>query len=124
MFPLPSTGSIAGTVTGVTNKSICTVMHPITVTDWQLCVTTGGVEIDTLILIGKSLAGTGAFSAFGTITVTGTRTALDVIDGSVTSTDLATGDDIIVARAAGTETGVAVVTPYIQYRETFVNSDN
>ena len=122
--PMPSTGALNGTVTSATSKSIITVMQPITLKDWNLSVTTGGVMIDTNVLIGKSLAGTGAVSAIGTITLTGTKTALDVVDGSLTATNFSTGDDIVVQRAAGTETGVAVVTPYFQYVENFEQADS
>ena len=122
--PMPSTGALNGTVTSSTSKSIITVMQPITLKDWNLSVTTGGVMIDTNVLIGKSLAGTGAVSAIGTITLTGTKTALDVVDGSLTATAFSTGDDIVVQRAAGTETGVAVVTPYFQYVENFEQADS
>lgn len=124
VLSLPATGALNGTVTSGTTKGIFTAMNPMTVTDWNIVTTTAGTMIDTLVTIGKSLAGTGTVVVFGTATMTGTQAAQTVIDATCTATDFATGDDIVIARAAGTETGVGAVTPYIQYRETFVIGDN
>lgn len=124
VIALNSTGSLVGTSTTVASKAIFTAMNPMTVTDWNVAVTTAGTMVDGVLTIGKSLAGTGAVVVFGTCTATGTQAALTVLDGTCTATDFATGDDIVVARAAGTETGVMVGIPYIQYREAFVGSDN
>lgn len=120
-------GAIAlnGTVTSTTTKGVITVMQPCTVIDFNAVVLVAGTAVDTKLLIGKSLAGTGAFSPFGTITLTGTQNAATVIDASVTSTAFSTGDDIVLSRAAGTETEAALrVDAYIQYAETFEAADN
>ena len=122
-----NTGAIAlnGTVTSATTKGVVTVMQPCTVIDWNLAVLIAGTAVDTTVVIGKSLAGTGAFAPFGTITLTGTSAAATVRDGSVTATAFSTGDDIVIARGAGTETEAAIrVEAYIQYAETFEAADN
>ena len=117
--------ALNGTVTSTTDLARVTVMQPITVSDANVSILVAGTAVDTNLLIGKSLAGTGAFAALGTITLTGTQTADSVIDATVTATSFSTGDDIIVARAAGTETETAIlVKPYVQYKETFVESDS
>lgn len=117
--------ALNGTVTSVTEKARMTVMQPMKVTDANLTVLIAGTAIDTNVVLGKSLGGTGTFSAFGTFTLTGTKTANSVIDGSVTETTFVNGDDIVFARAAGTETETAIrVQPFVQIVENFVESDS
>lgn len=116
--------ALNGTVTSTTAKQSHTFMHPVTVKDFNAVVTIAGTAVDTNLLLCKSAAGTGALSAIGTITLTGTKTANQVIDATATETDFSTGDDIVVARAAGTETETAIrAKVYVQFTERFVDSD-
>jgi len=108
-----------------------TVMTNITVKDFNLEVLvgatcTGTSEVSTqiyLLTVGKSAAGTGAYAAFGTATV-GTAGAADlsVIDGSVTETNLAAGDDIVFRAEIGTALGdnSLVARANVSYVEHFV----
>lgn len=120
-------GAIAlnGTVTSTTEKARSTVMEPITVTDMNVEVLVAGTAVDTKVVLGKSLGGTGTISAFGTVTLTGTKTANSVIDATATATNFVAGDDIVFARLAGTETETAIrVQGVVQYKERYVQSDN
>lgn len=84
-----------------------TVMTGITVRDFNVEVRTGatctGAGAWTL-KVGRSAAGTGTISAFGTAAIS---TAADgtVVDGTVTETDFSAGDDIVFYHDAGTALG-------------------
>ena len=120
-------GAIAlnGTVTSTTEKARSTMTESITVTDMNVEVLIGGTAVDTKVVLGKSAAGTGTIVPFGTVTLTGTKTANSVIDATVTATNLDAGDDIVYARLAGTETETAIrAQGVVQYKERFVQSDN
>jgi hypothetical protein len=117
--------ALNGTVTSTTAKAAFTAMHPIRITDWNVAVVVAGTAVDTNLILCKSAAGTGALSAVGTITLTGTKTAASVIDGSLTATSFDTGDDVVLARAAGTETEATIrVNAFVQYQEAFQTGDN
>ena len=125
-MPIPGEAiAINGTVTSTTEKARVTVMSPITVNDLNVSHLVAATNVDSILLVGKSLGGTGTFSALGTVTLTGTNTANQVTDATVTSTDFVAGDDIVVARAAGTETETAWRGKvYVQYKEKYVQSDS
>ena len=112
--------ALNGTVTSTTGLARMTCMEALTVKDANFSVLVAGTAADTNLILGKSLAGTGAISGFCTATLTGTQTASSVIDATVTETDFAVGDDIVFARAAGTETETAIyVAPHVDYVEKF-----
>jgi hypothetical protein len=73
----------------------------ITIDDATIVSPTGGTAAGPTLLIGKSLAGTGAVENFGTHTF-GTDADNTQADIAVTATDLAAGDDIVISVAAGT----------------------
>ncbi len=118
---LLDTAALNGTAAAATDQ-VYTVMAPITVTDWNVRVTTAGSGTLRNVILGKSLGGTGTVTAIGTIAV-GTASADTVKDGTVTSTSLVAGDDLVV-QIAGTGATVAVVAPVVQYVEKFVVSDS
>jgi len=113
-----------GTDASATEVSACrmTVMTPITVKDWNAFAVAGGTNATRSIILSKSAAGTGASAAIGTI-ATGTNATGAVLDGSVTETDLSTGDDLIV-ETIGTSTTVENLSPVVSYVEAFVESDS
>ena len=104
-------GSAAAAQTVYNRK---TMMMAVTIKDWNLevltgatCTGTGGVTTEVWTLkLGKSAAGTGTISNIGTITV-GTAGAANgtVVDGTVTETNLAAGDDLVWYTDAGTALG-------------------
>ena len=118
---LLDTAALNGTAAAATDQ-VYTFMTPVQVQDWNVRVTTAGAGTSRDVILGKSLAGTGAVTAIGTITV-GTASVDTVTDGTVTATSFATGDDLVV-QLAGTGATVAVVAPVVQYVETFVESDS
>ncbi len=118
---LLDTAAMNGTAAAATDQ-VYTVMSAITVTDWNVRVTTAGSGTLRNVLLGKSLGGTGTVVAMGTIAV-GTASVDTVKDGTVTATDLVAGDDLVI-QIAGTGATVAVVAPVVQYKERYVQSDN
>jgi len=117
---LLNTAAMNGTAAAATDQ-VHTVMEPITITDWNVKVTTAGNGTARQVILGHSLAGTGSVSAIGTITV-GTASADTVTDGTCVETNISAGDDIVI-QLAGTGATVAVVCPVVQYVERFVESD-
>ena len=141
----PRWGALRNTVLAATSDAIGsahsartelnrrTMMANITVKDFNLevltgatCTGTGGVPGETWVLtVGKSLAGTGAFAAFGTASV-GTAGQADdtVLNGSVTETNLNSGDDLVFAAEIGTALGsnALLARANISYVERYVGS--
>lgn len=78
-----------------------TLMENVTVTDWNLTLTTGGTGTEMAIVLGYALAGTGTFTAIGTMAL-GTNADATVVDGAVTATNLSEGDDLVIKSVLGT----------------------
>ena len=116
---LPSTGSLAGTdaaVTNLTKKKMSTASR---IVDAVAVYTAGGTDASEEVLtINTSLAGTGALVPIGTMTI-GTQATLDTVDIAVTETCLLVGDDIVLAKLAGTSAIVADVQIDLTVREAF-----
>ena len=121
---LEPTAALNGTDATATEVAACrtTVMQPITITDWNVHFVAGGTNATRSITLGYQSAGTGTTVPIGTI-ATGTQAANSVKDGSVTETNLTTGDDIVVT-TIGTSTTVENMLPTIQYKERYVQSDS
>lgn len=100
-----------------------TVMKPCTVTDWNYTVHTAGTGAAGLVYVSKSLGGTGTVTPFGTITL-GTNALCAVVDGSVTETSFAAGDDIFFQKGIGTTAGAWTGVATVLLRETFEVGDN
>lgn len=83
----------------------------------SLVQTTGGTGAQVL-KIRKSLAGTGAFAAFGTYTL-GTNADGSSGDFSVTETDFAAGDHIDIAIAEGTAARTDAVNFTMNFEELY-----
>lgn len=113
------TASLAGT-TAETELQRQTVMEATRVLDWNLQVATGGTSAGRSLLIGYSVGGTGTTVNIGTAAL-GTLADKTVLDGSITETSIADGDDIVIS-AIGTAAGAYVVTPVVLIREDFVNA--
>lgn len=117
---MPATGALNGTRAAAVELSRMTFMHNATVTDANAYLSAGGTQANISILVGKSLGGTGATSAIGTVAL-GTNASKSVVDGSVTSTDFANGDDLVIQVALGTATTVPNAIPYVNFKEHFVS---
>lgn len=118
MLQLQASGALNGTQAADTELQRVTFMHPATVLDWNVFYEAGGTSSNSAVKIGKSVAGTGAVTDIGTITI-GTQATDTVKDGSVTETEFDAGDDLVFERVAGTTTTVENVIPTILYREAF-----
>jgi hypothetical protein len=119
-----STGALNGTAAAAAAVTAHTFMQPVKVTDWNGRVTVGGTDAGVIsLIIGKSSAGTGAFAAIGTMALS-THAVDTVIDASLTTTAFSAGDDLVVQRSLGTSTSALVITPVVQYTETFEAGDN
>jgi hypothetical protein len=121
---LAATGALNGTVASTTAiaATVYTVMQPITVTDFNAFFVAGGTSTTQRIVLGYSLAGTGAITAIGTL-ASYTQAISTVADAAVTETNLSAGDDLVVG-AFGTSTTVENVKIVVQYRERYVQSDS
>jgi len=107
-------GALGSAASAQTEYNRKTMMMAVTIKDWNLevltgatCTGTGGVTTEVWTLkLGKSAAGTGSISNIGSITV-GTAGAADnsIVDGTVTETNLAAGDDLVWYTDAGTALG-------------------
>lgn len=112
-----ATGSLVGTA-AIALKDSHQFMAPAVVDDVEVFFVAGGTTTAQSFVVGKSLAGTGAFSTIGTIVV-GTQATGTTKAGSVTETAFAAGDEIQLY-AGGTAATVPNGIVAIQYRETFV----
>lgn len=124
---LGNKGSIDGTYQSAVDIVRHTFMKPATVVDWNLSILTGGTNLgaDVYFYLGKSAAGTGAVTAFGTadpLQGTGTYADASVLDASATETSFSAGDDIVF-QAIGTIGHAMVINPHIEYLETFEEAD-
>jgi len=117
---MPATGALNGSRAAAVEVSRMTFMHNATVTDANMFFVAGGSQANVSILLGKSFEGTGTFAAIGTFAL-GSHATLAVLDGAVTSTDFATGDDIVANVSLGSATTVPNVQPNINYKEHFVS---
>ena len=120
-FSFETTGSLAGTA-AIAEKGRHTFMEANTVTDMNVFFTAGGTSTAQSFVLGKSAAGTGTFSAVGTIVV-GTQATNTVKDGAVTATNFSAGDDVVL-KAGGTSAIVSDGIVRFQYKERYVQSDN
>ncbi len=82
----------------------------------QVRMTTGGTAAGPAITIGKSLAGTGAVTAIGTLTF-GTSANGAVASANLTNTEFDAGDEVIVSVLAGTAASSPVIVFALGYRE-------
>ncbi len=120
VLTLEPTGSLAGTAASAADVVRKKVMFPVRIIDAVGYYIAGGTDAGKeKLTINSSLAGTGALSAIGTMTIgtQATRTSKAV---AVTETDLVAEDEIVIQRVAGTSAIVANVQVDIGYREVFV----
>ena len=117
---LPLTGiTVAGTDAAVVPKFRIRCPKAITGTGGTYCAPLGGTDSTARqIVIGKSLAGTGAVAGFGTA-ISGTSATGASGAVTVTETSLAAGDHLVVQVAAGTSGSTARIDLAIEWVETF-----
>lgn len=84
----------------------------------RIRLTTGGTAAGPSIAVGKSLAGTGAVSQIGTVTF-GTNADGTPVSGTITATDYAANDEIVVTNLAGTAASTPVIIFSLGYVEVF-----
>jgi len=112
--------SVDGTIAADAEISRITAFTNIRAIEAQVPVHTGGTAAGPQFTIGKSLAGTGAVVAFGTINV-GTSADSTVLDIALTETDINDGDDIVVQKLAGTAAETPSISVILSYAENFIS---
>jgi hypothetical protein len=110
--------SVPGTAAADTELVRIPINRGIKVDAIRMVAMTGGTADGPTVQVQKSLAGTGAASDIATQNV-GTSADNTQFDLTVTQTDLAEGDVLIVSNAAGTAASTPKVTLNIEYRQDF-----
>lgn len=115
------TASLAGTVSSNTELDRFRLFEAVNVSGLNVTFQTGGTIAATMALVlGYSLAGTGAFTAIGTATLA-TNADNTCINGTCTTTALAAGDELVLCKL-GTSAAVNVAVAHVSYTEAFVNA--
>lgn len=123
-MPLNTSGALNGTSASAADVIRHRFMRPCTVQDWNGKAIVGGTDAGVIsLLIGKSVAGTGAVGVIGTMAL-GTHAVDTCINASCAETNFDSGDELVVQRSAGTSTSVLQVEPVAMLVERFVNTDN
>jgi hypothetical protein len=121
---LYNTGALNGTAAAAATVGRVRFMVPCCVEDIGGVATVGGTDAAVIsVLVGKSVAGTGAVSVIGTMALS-THAIDTAINGSVTATAFDAGDDLVIQRSLGTSTSVLDVLPYVLYVEGYQTSNN
>lgn len=115
------TASLAGTLATSTELERLRMFEAVSIQAWNVSLITGGTIAATAALVlNTSLAGTGALVPIGTATLA-TNANASVITGSVATTAMAAGDDLVLSQI-GTTAAVHVAIPAVSYVEAFVNA--
>ncbi len=115
----PTTGALNGTAAAAATLSQRQMLHPVRIISANAYYTAGGTDAGVLkVTINKSLAGTGAATVIGTLTI-GTQATASFKSITITETNLTTGDVLLLQRLAGTSIIVADVLLEVGYREEF-----
>jgi hypothetical protein len=110
--------SVPGTAAADTELVRIPITDYIKVEEVRLVAMTGGTADGPTVQIQKSLAGTGAAADIATQNI-GTSADNAAFNLTVTTTDLAPGDHLIVSNAAGTAASTPKVVVNIKYRPDF-----
>lgn len=114
--------SVSGTIASAAVLAQIRVPRAIRVTGCSSYCVTGGTAAGPSYTVGYSLAGTGAYTAFGTATIvksSGTGANNTGADCTVTETNLAAGDMLIIKSVAGTAAATPVANWTITFQELF-----
>lgn len=120
LMTLDRTGALNGTV-GATVLARYEIPYAATISDATFRIAVGGTEASLrTMLIGVSLAGTGATTNIGTQTL-GTLANNTALPSAVTSTAVSAGDYVVISHL-GTGAAVYDVQPILVIQEKFVNA--
>jgi len=113
-------GGVGITVNGTiaTTATIFAIKVPraMKVTRVSVYESTGGTGAGPLVTIGKSLAGTGTVSNFGTANLAGTVADATGFDMTLTATALADGDFLVIQKVAGTAAAAPIANFAVEYQ--------
>lgn len=116
--------SIAGTAAAAADLFRVIVADDMTLDKFYALLTTGATSAGIALTIEVSLAGTGALSPIGTMTLL-THAANAKVTGSVASgTSLSEGDVLVVRRPAGTVATTPVANFTLGWKERFTNAND
>jgi hypothetical protein len=123
LFKMASNVAVSGTAASITalDTTQWRVNFNCRVIGLSAYFKTGGTAAGPVILLQRSLAGTGAWTSIGTLNV-GTRADSTGAAASVTETDLAEGDLVRFAIAAGTAASTPTFSATIDLIENFVSA--
>lgn len=107
-----------GTRATAANVATISVMHPITITDWNITATVAGSGATSQWTLKKGT------TALGTLTFATNATAGAVVEGSVTETSLTAGDVLVLGSVLSTADPSQTCLASVEYRETFEVGDN
>jgi hypothetical protein len=121
-FKLASNVACAGTAAAITavDGTQWRVNFNCKVVGISAYIKTGGTAAGPVILLQRSLAGTGAYASIGTITI-GTKADATGVAGAVTETDLLAGDFLQLAVGAGTAASTPTISAFLDLIENFVS---
>jgi len=114
-----STGvSVPGTAASDTELFRIPITDACTIDKIRIVAMTGGTAAGPTLKFGKSLAGTGSVSQFGT-NAFGTNANNAAFSVSPTSTDFAAGDHLVITNGAGTAASTPKVIINVGWVEDF-----
>lgn len=94
------------------------VMHPVTITDWNAIADVAGSGAATSWVLKKNT------TTLATISFATNATAATVVEGSLTETSLTAGDTLNLFSVLGTSDPNQTILVNVEYRETFEVGDN
>ena len=113
--------TIPGTAAADTVLVKLRMPRPVTIDAATSANMTGGTAAGPVVLLQKSLAGTGAGVTFGSYLM-GTAANSSTGVFTVTSTAFASGDALLVTNLAGTAASTPTMNIAVEWKETFTNA--
>lgn len=115
--------AIVGTAAAAADLVRLVVADDMTVDKFYVLLTTGATSAGIALTIERSLAGTGALTAVGTLTLL-THANNAIVAGAAAGTTFAKGDALVVRRPAGTVATSPTANITIGWKERFSNAND
>lgn len=123
VFKLCNNVTCAGTAAAITaiDATQWRVNFKCKITGISAYIKTGGTAAGPVVLLQRSVAGTGSYATIGTITI-GTKADATGVAGAVTETSCDAGDFLQLAVGAGTAASSPVISAFLDVVEEFVTA--
>lgn len=115
--------TMVGTAAAAADLRRIVVADDMTVDKWYALLTTGATSAGIALTIERSLAGTGALTPVGTMTLL-THADNSVITGAVAGTTFVEGDVLVIRRPAGTVATTPIANFVLGWKERFTNAND